>query len=1539
MPRANWARRRVVWGIVVVGLLAATWRLAAQTAAPPPPDGVADGPVRERRLVQRLENARQLLKPVDPKVAPDFAQGLRVLQAILDGGREDDEAGAEDVFLDGTDPTQPDQPVRSLRSEARGLIGHLPAEGRQTYETLFGKTAQVSLEAAQAQRDWGSVEEVARKWFHTSAGYSATLALAMRNLDAGEPLAATRRLEELRDVPHTRRTLEPLLSLRLAVAWRLAGRDDRAQQVLIEWKQAWGDRPVEPRDGGAELPLFARDEDALSWLDRWLGTPLLPLRATHELPHEWPLVLGSVGRNALASAAIPGDEPAWSRHLLEQDATSDRRATSNDEPQKAADQSETTTPHTTEFVRGWAGVRTLIDETIADRTRAEQPLLPALQPIVVGDAVVVRTLSQLRAYRISDGKLLWQSASADSHLSDLLRKSEQPRTRHAASQELETWVHQRVWDDAVSGSLSSDGELVFSLNERSSSLNLSPQVAWRGMLVPEEYNTLSAIEARTGRLRWEIGGPHGEQELLGAGSYFLGPPLPWRGELFVLSDDRVDVRLLVLDARDGRLLWTQTLGPSDPLWGTVIRDTGLSPTVIGDCVLCPTGAGTIVAVDPVRRELRWQATYRAPTDRVPRRRFDFNWPHAPIEAWWQNSVLPTVRDRVVAAIPDHVELLCLDVTDGRVLWRQPRGEGLFVAGVTDDAVLVVGRSEVRALRLDNGEPAWPQPATIAAPLGRGVLIENVLHLPVMSHGGEVVSIDTRNGRLLARTPCAQGLGNLIAANGQLVSQSATQVAAFSSLSDLQREIAQSLAQNPDNARALEQRGQMQLHLGRRQQGLTDLRRAVALKPTADNKRLLAELLLEELRTDGTEIDATMRELDTLVDDPRQRLTVARLKAQRLQQRGQTLESAREFLKLADAWEPTDELETFGNSAVRADRWIAARLAEVRPLLSPSDRQTFDEELQTRLKVALAGEGASPLRRFLRLFGWSDAATAVRRALCDRLDAKKHAAELEAALLALRHGGSAELQAFATARLAQHWLALAQEELARPLLDDLSGRFAAVPCLDGKTGREWLDRWQSEQPGRWNQSWPAGELQPQADLSDAPLERSIPVEWASPPDEFHRHWKLELDTSRRTLVARDGSGQIQWRLKLVLDEASPPLMVGNSAIWRGRWLVLLLGDRFVVADTLATDDSHDLSPRLVRKGVLFDPRLESAVTLQPQQRSTPIDGTPISWMLTDTSGRRMGRATIIGHDILCVQNGSRLIASELRNGDVVWGSDGIPSGCELSADDQTLLACPPDGREVLVFHALDGRLLARRELKGATRVAPFQRHVLTWSRVGDEHELRLFDPLANSDVLKERFNANAKPSVSLQDTVGVVEPSGRFALWSLADGQKLLDQTVPAIEHLRHVLVLRDRERWLLLTYTEEPGVPGQPRPRITELYFDQWKVHGPCFAFERATGKLAWTAKLDWQGVNAAQPAEIPVLLLAAKVTGQVNLEKRSPLGPNVAVLDKRNGKVLPLNEDWPPSPYQHFTELRAAPDRTTLEVQIDRKIKTLTFKGAPKAK
>ena len=78
----------------------------------------------------------------------------------------------------------------SLKTEAQRLLGSMPAKGREWYEVEFGSNARALLERAITKGDVRKLEDCARLYFHTKAGYEATLLLGRHHLDQGRPLAA-----------------------------------------------------------------------------------------------------------------------------------------------------------------------------------------------------------------------------------------------------------------------------------------------------------------------------------------------------------------------------------------------------------------------------------------------------------------------------------------------------------------------------------------------------------------------------------------------------------------------------------------------------------------------------------------------------------------------------------------------------------------------------------------------------------------------------------------------------------------------------------------------------------------------------------------------------------------------------------------------------------------------------------------------------------------------------------------------------------------------------------------------------------------------------------------------------------------------------------------------------------------------------------------------------------------------------------------------------------------------------------------------------
>ena len=198
----------------------------------------------DRATLQLLSQAKELLQK------GRYSEAVRDLGAILDG--------QEDYFFQ---PTKDRAIHRSLKAEAQRMVGEMPKEGREIYEASFGDRARQMLNTAVASGDVAAIAEVARRFFHTKAGYEATFLLGLHHLDHARPLAAALTLQRLKEVTYLDRQFEPILSLALASSWLQAGSREKAKEVLIDFKNHNPNRQLVI--GGKKVSFFNKDAEAL----------------------------------------------------------------------------------------------------------------------------------------------------------------------------------------------------------------------------------------------------------------------------------------------------------------------------------------------------------------------------------------------------------------------------------------------------------------------------------------------------------------------------------------------------------------------------------------------------------------------------------------------------------------------------------------------------------------------------------------------------------------------------------------------------------------------------------------------------------------------------------------------------------------------------------------------------------------------------------------------------------------------------------------------------------------------------------------------------------------------------------------------------------------------------------------------------------------------------------------------------------------------------------------------------------------------------
>ena len=177
----------------------------------------------------------------------------------------------------------------------------------------------------------------------------------------------------------------------------------------------------------------------------------------------------------------------------------------------------------------------------------------------------------------------------------------------------------RAWDDSLFGTLSSDGRLVYSIEDAGRTAAApharSPCGGRRNPGGTAAFNYLAARDIRSGKLKWALGGPNDQFALPQAETFFLGPPLPLLGQLYAIGEVKGEIRLFVLDPdpekKGDRIVWSQQLAvvehgiQEDPQR----RIIGISPSYADGILVCPTSTGALVAVDLATRSLLWGYRY------------------------------------------------------------------------------------------------------------------------------------------------------------------------------------------------------------------------------------------------------------------------------------------------------------------------------------------------------------------------------------------------------------------------------------------------------------------------------------------------------------------------------------------------------------------------------------------------------------------------------------------------------------------------------------------------------------------------------------------------------------------------------------------------------------------------------------------------------------------------------------------------------------------------------------------------------------------
>jgi outer membrane protein assembly factor BamB len=1182
--------------------------------------------------------------------------------------------------------------------------------------------------------------------------------------------------------------------------------------------------------------------------------------------------------------------------------------------------------------------RDLANQPIEDDAAA--PVVPAFQPLVVGNLVITRTLADLRAFDLATGQFAWASGEKDQPLLNALRSTAGPQANAARGLPRELLlVLQRLWQDLSYGTLSSDGQRVFAVED----LDLLAVVfSQRGEMAGlRGHNRLAAYDAKSGKAAWEVGGPHtGNGDPL-AGLFFLGPPLVFEHRLFCLAEMGSEPVLVVLDPRDGALELLQPLGDDDPVaraYDVSRRMAGLTPSCEDGILVCPLGADRVTAYDVARRRLLWSYRFRPRIETTDPRRQHFQMLERQIarsasgraeQAGWLDAGAVISGTRVWLTPTESNDLVCLNLHDGTLAWKKPRGEALYLAGVRDDKVILVGRSFVHALRAHDGEAAWPQPVALTTIGGRGYFSESFFVQPLAR--GEVASIDTRDGRLVARTRSLGPtvIGNMLAVNGSVVSQSADSLGVFRQFETLEAEVVRALAANPRDSRALALRGEMRLQRGAFSEAIDDLEQAVALDPAfAEARELLFTSLIEGLRVDFARNRHYRGRLEELLATPEQRSTYLWLVANGLTRAAEKPAAFEALLGFADPGVSDQECERVENGLlVRRDRLVRARALELLSQASADELASMRESLLRYALAASADSDGRHLRRFLHYFGsvLNDASLA-ENTLRQPWDPRAPLSE-EFRLMRMAGAGPRPLAARATAQLAEALLeaGLAQDVL--PLAARLESEFADLPCLEGATGRDLVALWRERrdldraQPAEID--WPTGriEVSRQAGVGNSGGAKPsiVPLDGAAGP--FFERSILELGVGGQYLQVRDALGRIQW--KLPLESPVWPGQVQLNRVWtRDHLLLALIGNELLAIDRLGTSEKP--GPRLLWQLGLVEGSMPGSVQrgvvdLRRRRGAGPV------------VPEQIGVVGPLSYDHVSYLRGRKLTVAEPLTGKPLWVRDGLVPGSGLFGDDELLFVSPPGVQEALVFRTLDGSFEGTRRLPPAAMwLETVGRRIPLWGKPLDRQILALRDAWTGQDAWSRDFSPGSAVSLVELDEALVLEPSGMLSIVRMSDGQTVHQAQLEATANLRELVALRSREQYILIANEPLPNAPAVPRPVSQQNI----PVHGMVHALDRATGRRLWSTRVERQSLDPSQPLEWPILTFASHLFEP----RRAGNGVDhrffMLCLDKRTGRII--HEDSRTDEPLHFIEYLADFEARQLELRFFQSSVLLQFTDKP---
>ncbi|TWU41824.1 outer membrane protein assembly factor BamB family protein [Novipirellula artificiosorum] len=1456
-----------------------------------------------RSMLQQLREAERSIE--DQSYSDAVVRLGDLLQRDVEPVEESQLSG-QDFFLDAAEANVPNQLIReSLYHRARTIIGSLPTVARDTYQLRYGPLARKMLDDAAATRDWDMVAEVRRKYFHTEAGYDASLLLAHRDLLSGHPLSASLMLDDVIASPAAINQMGAAVHLLYAVACHAAGRTI--------------DRDRLPT-GSATLDGIAQSlppaEELVDWVDS-RSRAAVPLVGDVT---NYPVFGGTLDRNDRDVGEMPLANERW---ML--DTTASPRQT-----------------------------RSLREITHGLTSSGKLPP-PSWSPIRVGDYLLMRTTERLVGVDFSSGKRVWMYpwfSPSKNYESESVEFDAIP-----GEEEVNDLLSQRVWNDLPYGQMTSDGTRVFMLDDLSEveMATFSPIMGMQGTRPSESgSNTLVALDlASEGKLRWRIGKGEDVASTL-SDAFFLGPPLPLDGRLYVMAEIAGDISLICLEPATGKEIWRQHLVAVET--GTVDTDTlrrvaGATPTYHEGVLICPTGAGACVAVDLVDRMLRWGVTYERNDDIV---RGMSTRGRRGVEATqlmqrWQSGAA-IANERVVLLTPiESNRLFGCDLLTGESLFP-PKDRVIFrwLAGIRDGDFFLVGNNQMAAFDIASGKNLWTTPpglVTVGQQIsGRGVFTTDAYLLPTTSN--ELVKVSLKDGSVADRRVLRFQLGNLLATDGELISQTATTIAVAYGEESLGPKVEKALKANPDDTQAIIRKAELLIQAGQRSEALRLLGKAREMEPDNDEVVMLSVTAMLDLLRETPDISGELVEtLDQLIYQPEQRVELLALRIRAALQDKEYETAAQQMIELsslATSESTADEAagRVISQSARQCslDAWLAARANEMARNMPSQQRAAVNNVIIESLAKRL--HGSNPLlARTVNQFGSLEGSEPLRQQLSDRYQEDNQwlrAACLEVGTNLLTHASIAKLPTDRLLRLAEV-LAFARlggdaaeviKELRRredAPAAELLGPMAEMASQLGSRYTNTMD-WPDKAQVQWEPT-PSG-------MRAAMGFRQQVADTVFLGGETFRGWRL-VSEGAYSLALRTPLGDP--RGIPVADETRQRETGQNLAKIAGGVMVIVTRNSIVGVDLLKLVYQEGGS-------VMWRHELggDAAPMLDRRSHSTPFGDQVFEYLIKGTAARssipKLSLGPILGDRVLWLQGGE-LMSADLFSSEIQWRNAAAPTSGVVLSNGTEVAVVSDDEKRIVLFDIFDGSKTRELAFERGQVWAAEGKYVLSYQPISGQdghYRVELYDPFEDQVVLERETLEGNRTSRDLPASYGLIvdgrwltmmDTEGNAIVWDIVGGKEIAALSVPAYADLigLHATTMGDQLYVLPTRRGKENELA--PAPMLQTRQSNDHETTNAVLAISLSSGALVWEKEFSepW-GCTVHQPDSSPVLLLTRSHSTY------SPVNPqvrkrtlDVMALDIRDGEevVSVLDKEVSSNTNELVTHVRIPPQQPLVIVEI----------------